>query len=114
MTKSCNLQHTIPFRCVELFKMVQRLTYRRRHCYATRSNKTRVVKTPGSLAWTLSDSQQMPWLLVNVAVATAFAFSARSRTLTVDEGPLLSNRTKSRSKRHWWYLQSVSLREEVT
>eukprot|EP00892_Ulva_mutabilis_P001869 jgi/Ulvmu1/11683/UM008_0093.1 len=27
--------------------MVQRLTYRRRHCYATRSNKTRVVKTPG-------------------------------------------------------------------
>ena len=27
--------------------MVQRLTYRRRHCYATRSNKIRVVKTPG-------------------------------------------------------------------
>eukprot|EP00873_Tetraselmis_striata_P028482 jgi/Tetstr1/448746/TSEL_035982.t1 len=26
--------------------MVQRLTYRRRHCYATRSNTTRVVKTP--------------------------------------------------------------------
>merc|ERR1711976_89465 len=28
-------------------KMVQRLTYRRRHCYATKSNTTRVVKTPG-------------------------------------------------------------------
>ena len=28
--------------------MVQRLTYRRRHPYATRSNKTRVVKTPGA------------------------------------------------------------------
>jgi hypothetical protein len=28
--------------------MAQRLTYRRRHCYATRSNKTRVVKTPGA------------------------------------------------------------------
>ncbi|KAK9820205.1 hypothetical protein WJX72_007485 [[Myrmecia] bisecta] len=27
--------------------MVQRVTYRRRHCYATKSNKTRVVKTPG-------------------------------------------------------------------
>ncbi|KAJ7527526.1 hypothetical protein O6H91_16G059600 [Diphasiastrum complanatum] len=27
--------------------MVQRLTYRRRHSYATRSNQTRVVKTPG-------------------------------------------------------------------
>ncbi|KAK3242761.1 60S ribosomal protein L34 [Cymbomonas tetramitiformis] len=27
--------------------MVQRLTYRRRHCYATKSNKTRVLKTPG-------------------------------------------------------------------
>mmetsp|Transcript_58803 Transcript_58803/g.187716 ORF Transcript_58803/g.187716 Transcript_58803/m.187716 type:complete len:119 (+) Transcript_58803:941-1297(+) len=27
--------------------MVQRLTYRRRHCYATRANVTRVVKTPG-------------------------------------------------------------------
>eukprot|EP00887_Chlorella_sp_A99_P001881 scaffold18.g1881.t1 len=27
--------------------MVQRLTYRRRHCYATKSNKQRLVKTPG-------------------------------------------------------------------
>ena len=27
--------------------MVQRLTYRRRHSYATKSNKARVVKTPG-------------------------------------------------------------------
>jgi len=27
--------------------MVQRLTYRRRHCYATRSNKVQKVKTPG-------------------------------------------------------------------
>ena len=28
--------------------MVQRLTYRRRHCYATKSNKQRIVKTPGA------------------------------------------------------------------
>ena len=27
--------------------MVQRLTYRRRHSYASRSNKQRIVKTPG-------------------------------------------------------------------
>eukprot|EP00239_Pterosperma_sp_CCMP1384_P001156 CAMPEP_0197844594 /NCGR_PEP_ID=MMETSP1438-20131217/1595_1 /TAXON_ID=1461541 /ORGANISM="Pterosperma sp., Strain CCMP1384" /LENGTH=120 /DNA_ID=CAMNT_0043455491 /DNA_START=62 /DNA_END=424 /DNA_ORIENTATION=+ len=27
--------------------MVQRLTYRRRHCYNTKSNKTRLLKTPG-------------------------------------------------------------------
>ena len=27
--------------------MVQRVTYRRRHCYATRSNKVTQVKTPG-------------------------------------------------------------------
>jgi len=27
--------------------MVERLQYRRRHCYATRSNKVRKVKTPG-------------------------------------------------------------------
>ncbi|KAF8055119.1 RPL34 [Scenedesmus sp. PABB004] len=27
--------------------MVQRLTYRRRHCYNTASNRTRVLKTPG-------------------------------------------------------------------
>ncbi|KIZ06472.1 60S ribosomal protein L34 [Monoraphidium neglectum] len=27
--------------------MVQRLTYRRRHCYNSASNRTRVVKTPG-------------------------------------------------------------------
>lgn len=28
--------------------MVQRLTYRKRHSYATKSNQTRVVKTPGN------------------------------------------------------------------
>ncbi len=28
--------------------MVQRLTYRRRHCYATKSNKVKKVKTPGA------------------------------------------------------------------
>ena len=28
--------------------MVQRLTYRRRHCYATKSNKLKKVKTPGA------------------------------------------------------------------
>ncbi|CAG9465570.1 unnamed protein product [Pedinophyceae sp. YPF-701] len=27
--------------------MAQRVTYRRRHSYATRSNKTKMVKTPG-------------------------------------------------------------------
>merc|ERR1711934_945655 len=27
--------------------MVQRVTYRRRHCYNTASNKTKIVKTPG-------------------------------------------------------------------
>lgn len=27
--------------------MVQRLTYRRRHAYRTKSNKVRIVKTPG-------------------------------------------------------------------
>lgn len=31
--------------------MVQRLTYRRRHAYATKSNRVRVVKTPGALSW---------------------------------------------------------------
>merc|ERR1712227_468521 len=29
--------------------MVQRLTYRRRHSYATKSNKVRKVKTPGGV-----------------------------------------------------------------
>ena len=29
-------------------KMVQRLTYRRRHCYNSKSNQTRIVKTPGA------------------------------------------------------------------
>ncbi|KAL6008415.1 hypothetical protein ACLOJK_033925 [Asimina triloba] len=34
-------------RAGESEKMVQRLTYRKRHSYATKSNQTRVVKTPG-------------------------------------------------------------------
>ncbi len=28
--------------------MVERLTFRRRHCYATKSNKVQKVKTPGA------------------------------------------------------------------
>merc|ERR1711912_200130 len=31
----------------KVYNMVQRLTYRRRHCYATKSNGVRKVKTPG-------------------------------------------------------------------
>ncbi|RWW56021.1 hypothetical protein BHE74_00037295 [Ensete ventricosum] len=31
-----------------MVEMVQRLTYRKRHSYATKSNQTRVVKTPGN------------------------------------------------------------------
>jgi ribosomal protein L34E len=45
--------HSFVWRCASLCrfaKMVQRLTYRRRHCYATASNRTRVVKTPGAPA----------------------------------------------------------------
>ena len=34
----------------ESANMVQRLTYRRRHSYATKSNKQRVLRTPGALA----------------------------------------------------------------
>jgi hypothetical protein len=33
----------------EVDAMVQRLTYRKRHSYATKSNQTRVVKTPGEI-----------------------------------------------------------------
>merc|ERR1712224_821486 len=36
-------------RSLSLFTMVQRLTYRRRHSYATKSNKVRKVKTPGGV-----------------------------------------------------------------
>ena len=32
---------------MQVYKMVQRVTYRRRHCYATKSNGVRKVKTPG-------------------------------------------------------------------
>merc|ERR1712224_657354 len=34
---------------ISLMGMVQRLTYRRRHSYATKSNKVRKVKTPGGV-----------------------------------------------------------------
>ncbi len=36
-----------PLLFFEAGKMVQRLTYRRRHSFATKSNKQRLVKTPG-------------------------------------------------------------------
>merc|ERR1712138_329094 len=35
--------------CHLIVTMVQRLTYRRRHSYATKSNKVRKVKTPGGV-----------------------------------------------------------------
>jgi len=40
------LLRSFPEECEDV-RMAQRLTYRRRHCYATQSNKTRKVKTPG-------------------------------------------------------------------
>jgi ribosomal protein L34E len=55
--------------------MVQRLTYRKRHSYATKSNQTRVVKTPGSphlvvlarsgrslVSWSISRSWLYWWI----------------------------------------------------
>ena len=36
--------------CAQSVKMVSRLTYRRRHSYATRSNKFRKLNTPGGKA----------------------------------------------------------------
>ena len=41
---TCTFASTAPSSAAQ---MADRLTYRRRHPYATRSNKTRVVKTPG-------------------------------------------------------------------
>ena len=35
------------FRLVSALKMVQRITYRRRLSYNTKSNKRKVVRTPG-------------------------------------------------------------------
>lgn len=52
-------------------KMVQRLTYRKRHSYATKSNQTRVVKTPGE------DRILSPSLLV-VGVSDLFLGLPRS------------------------------------
>ncbi len=44
--------HIMTFECYfslvgHLFEMVQRLTYKRRHCYATKSNQQRKLRTPG-------------------------------------------------------------------
>lgn len=41
--------------------MVQRLTYRRRHCYNTASNRTRVVKTPGAQPGPRSPQPALAW-----------------------------------------------------
>ena len=62
--------------------MVQRLTYRRRHCYATKSNKVRKVKTPGAppgdlhtgiwyCAGAPSHDWQMPSELASICAASA-------------------------------------------
>mmetsp|Transcript_2718 Transcript_2718/g.3749 ORF Transcript_2718/g.3749 Transcript_2718/m.3749 type:complete len:116 (-) Transcript_2718:111-458(-) len=39
--------------------MVQRLTYKRRHCYNTKSNKVKIIKTPGGkLTFQYSEKQR--------------------------------------------------------
>ena len=55
--------------------MVERLQYRRRHCYATRSNKVRKVKTPGERALQYHFSADKPQTSVGLAVRG----SARSK-----------------------------------
>jgi large subunit ribosomal protein L34e len=46
LSLSASLSQT-PAICASIAKMVQRLTYRKRHSYATKSNQHRIVKTPG-------------------------------------------------------------------
>jgi hypothetical protein len=71
--------------------MAQRLTYRRRHCYATRSNKTRVVKTPGAPAAGFI-TVRVKFIYVGVPGAvdhTWCSFRARATNINADNGWLL-------------------------
>ncbi|RWW23978.1 hypothetical protein BHE74_00050921 [Ensete ventricosum] len=61
--------------------MVQRLTYRKRHGYATKSNQTRVVKTPGKDPVLLS----MGCLLVGCCEIVGFRFLWIIRAFLVEE-----------------------------
>lgn len=46
--------------------MVQRLTYRKRHSYATKSNQTRVVKTPGATRPFLLAPRMYSWRVLDL------------------------------------------------
>lgn len=54
-------------------EMVQRLTYRKRHSYATKSNQTRVVKTPGTDPFLLEEfSCCLVWFLDLLQICDVF------------------------------------------
>ncbi|CAL5074337.1 unnamed protein product [Urochloa decumbens] len=57
--------------------MVQRLTYRKRHSYATKSNQTRVVKTPGP------DPLLSPYLFFSLLFPLHFRWFLRSALVVV-------------------------------
>ena len=55
--------------------MVQRVTYRRRHAFATKSNKTKLVKTPGKallLLFAATSPQICPRLHLCITYDTSF------------------------------------------
>eukprot|EP00339_Tiarina_fusa_P029255 CAMPEP_0117028440 /NCGR_PEP_ID=MMETSP0472-20121206/20675_1 /TAXON_ID=693140 ORGANISM="Tiarina fusus, Strain LIS" /NCGR_SAMPLE_ID=MMETSP0472 /ASSEMBLY_ACC=CAM_ASM_000603 /LENGTH=138 /DNA_ID=CAMNT_0004735921 /DNA_START=23 /DNA_END=443 /DNA_ORIENTATION=- len=51
--------------------MVQRVTYRRRHCYNTKSNKVKIIKTPGGK---LTVQYKLKLLKVQVVVTAESLF----------------------------------------
>ena len=66
--------------------MVQRLTYRRRHCYATKSNKVKKVKTPGAQLPQASWAVRVLWERRKHLAASRVC--ARTACLAVTDIPL--------------------------
>lgn len=79
--------------------MVQRLTYRKRHSYATKSNQNRVVKTPGMvpiLSMFLTylcffyKTLMHFWLVRNVKIHVEFLFPSSLQSWNITNKYLIS------------------------
>eukprot|EP00878_Enallax_costatus_P000077 GHUV01000103.1.p1 GENE.GHUV01000103.1~~GHUV01000103.1.p1 ORF type:complete len:119 (+),score=37.25 GHUV01000103.1:107-463(+) len=91
--------------------MVQRLTYRRRHAYATKSNRTRVVKTPGGKL--VLQTQKKPTKHVICGATGVRLHGLPARRPSETRNKRLAKRHKSVNRIYGGHLSHAVVRERI-
>ncbi|MEW5296928.1 MAG: hypothetical protein WDW38_010102 [Sanguina aurantia] len=91
--------------------MVQRMVYRRRHCYHTKSNAVRIVKTPGGKL--VYQYKKKPTAAAKCPVSGAILNGLPQRRPSELSNKRLSKRNKTVSRIYGGHLSHKVVRERI-